>query len=209
MERLSLWAATKNVLRPIRDYWRWRRSRPALPRGDVKLHLGCGQVLLDGYINIDTFPYPGAHLVRNVTSSRLWSLHSVDLIYTSHVLEHIPRADVPRVLAQWRKFLKPTGILRISVPDFGVLHRVYSERGQLNEIAPPLMGGQYNRYDFHYSIFDRVSLEELLFEAGFASVRMWNPAKVFPEGARDCSGATIRLGGKEQYLSLNLEAINQ
>ena len=44
---------------------------------------------------------------------------TVDAVYHSHVLEHIDREDVPAFMAEIHRVLKPGGIHRIVVPDFG------------------------------------------------------------------------------------------
>ena len=43
--------------------------------------------------------------------------HSADLVYHSHVLEHVDRDAVPGFFAEIRRVLKPGGIHRIVVPD--------------------------------------------------------------------------------------------
>jgi predicted SAM-dependent methyltransferase len=83
--------------------------------GELKLHVGCGKGLLDGWINIDVFPAP---LSMNV----LWGLPfadgSVRYLFVSHLLEHLffPR-DVRPFLKEIYRVLAPGGIVRIVVPD--------------------------------------------------------------------------------------------
>jgi predicted SAM-dependent methyltransferase len=83
--------------------------------GEHKLHIGCGEALLEGWINIDVYPAP---LSMNV----LWGLPfadgSVRYIFVSHLLEHLffPR-DVAPFLAEIHRVLAPQGIVRIVVPD--------------------------------------------------------------------------------------------
>jgi predicted SAM-dependent methyltransferase len=50
---------------------------------------------------------------------------SADVVYHSHVLEHIERGAAPRFLAEVRRVLKPGGMHRIVVPDFEFLARRY------------------------------------------------------------------------------------
>src|SRR3954471_9405428 len=42
---------------------------------------------------------------------------SVDAVYSSHMIEHLDRAEVARFLAEVRRVLVPGGIIRIAVPD--------------------------------------------------------------------------------------------
>lgn len=188
------------------DHIRWFTGRRAsLPQKQSKLHLGCGPVTIDGYVHIDAYPFPNVHYLRDIRSPNLWQPESAELIYVSHALEHVPRNEVLELLRRWRTFLEPNGILRVSVPDFSVLHQLYAETGDVHSIAPPLMGGQSNSLDFHYSIFDQKSLTQLLNEAGFSGVRVWEPGETEVSGL-DWASYKVEVSGSERYLSLNLEA---
>jgi SAM-dependent methyltransferase len=50
---------------------------------------------------------------------------SVDVVYHSHVLEHIDRDHVAAFQAEVRRVLKPGGVQRIVVPDLEILARRY------------------------------------------------------------------------------------
>lgn len=52
---------------------------------------------------------------------------SADAVYHSHVLEHIDREQVPGFMAEIRRVLKPGGIQRVVVPDFGRAVAEYAE----------------------------------------------------------------------------------
>jgi predicted SAM-dependent methyltransferase len=184
---------------------RWWMRRPAVPTGGpVHLHLGCGEVNLPGYVNIDASPHAHVHFVRDVESPRLWRENAVDLIYASHVLEHVSWTRVPAVLARWRAFLKPGGILRLSVPDFDALHDYYAATRDLAYIVPPLLGAHSDEHDLHRAVFTQRSLEGLLREAGFSQVRPWD-ADSLRYG--DWSTFKLQIGGRTRPLSLNLEAV--
>ena len=49
--------------------------------------------------------------------------NTVDLIFCSHVIEHIPQIKIADVLAEFNRILKPGGILRLLSPD---LHKIAS-----------------------------------------------------------------------------------
>lgn len=127
----------KDVLRPIKNavlpaYWRLLRfSRgvpwPVDPKGRTLLHLGCGRINAPGYTNIDAQPLPHVHFVKSVYPLNFIETNSVDLVYASHVLEHFPYAELPRVLTDWHRVLKKGGILRLGVPNLDVLFEIYSD----------------------------------------------------------------------------------
>ena len=90
----------------------------------MRLHLGCGQRYLDGYVNID-FPQ-SAHIVAvqrkpdryaDITELR-FDKGTVDEIRLHHVFEHFVRPQACALLVAWRSWLKQGGMLRIEVPDF-------------------------------------------------------------------------------------------
>lgn len=186
----------------------WYFRRPRLPENQsaIKLHLGCGPVNVPGFINIDVVPGPNIHYVRDIRSGRLWKQNSADLIYASHVLEHVPKADVANVLRHWHSFLKPGGVLRLSVPDFDVLHDHYIAHRDLDFVQPPLMGGQFNEHDFHFVLFNRDTLEKALVAAGFANVRSWS-STVWRGAVNDWSVYEIMIEQECRPISLNLEAV--
>jgi SAM-dependent methyltransferase len=42
---------------------------------------------------------------------------SVGVVYSSHMLEHLTRADAVRFLVECRRVLRPDGLLRLALPD--------------------------------------------------------------------------------------------
>jgi len=89
----------------------------------LKLHIGCGPCLLEGWINLDVHPAP---LATNV----LWGLPFVDgsvrLVFLSHLLEHLfyPN-DVLPFLGELLRVLEPGGVVRIVVPDIAQCIEAY------------------------------------------------------------------------------------
>src|SRR4051794_8173633 len=64
------------------------RPFPMSESGRVMLHLGCGMVDAAGYINIDLLEAPHIHVQSPVDDLSLFADGSVDLVYSSHCLEH-------------------------------------------------------------------------------------------------------------------------
>jgi predicted SAM-dependent methyltransferase len=106
----------------------------ASPSEGLRLHLGCGGVLLDGYRNID-LP-PSEHGVQegiqpdeyaDITQLS-YPPESVEEIRLHHVFEHFDRPTAIRLLIDWREFLRPGGTLRIETPDFKRCAQVFVVR---------------------------------------------------------------------------------
>ena len=56
--------------------------------------------------------------IRYQTAKRLkLDVNSLDGFYTSHVLEHLPKHECEDLLARVLAWLKPSGVLRVALPD--------------------------------------------------------------------------------------------
>ncbi|MBD2179007.1 methyltransferase domain-containing protein [Pseudanabaena sp. FACHB-1998] len=184
--------------------------RPSFPDldGVYNLHIGCGNIKHNKFVNIDGLPDSHIHYVRNIDDLSFLPENKVDLIYASHCLEHFSHLRVEQVLAEWFRVLKKEGILRLSVPDFDLLLGVYKDNeNSVNSVISPLMGGQDYKYNFHMTIFNHSSLTELLLKAGFSQVRAWTPGSEELTTFDDYSVCKILVNGKYYPVSLNLEAI--
>lgn len=53
---------------------------------------------------------------------------SCEIVFCSHVFEHIPHVHLPLVLAEINRILKPDGILRILTPDLAKVAKAYVEK---------------------------------------------------------------------------------
>lgn len=185
----------------------WRPKFPEIEEGKLLLHLGCGDISKPGFINIDAIPKPHVHYVRTVDNLSLFKNDTISLIYASHCLEHISHRELSTVLDEWYRVLKKGSTLRLSVPDFDLLLKIYKESGnEISSIMQPLMGGQDYKYNFHYSAFTYDSLATLLHETGFREVRRWQPGSSELTTFQDWSAGKIHLKGKEYPVSLNVEA---
>ncbi|MCU1593172.1 MAG: hypothetical protein JWO12_564 [Frankiales bacterium] len=84
---------------------------------------------------------------------------SLDGIWSSAALLHVPREDVPATLTRWRELLKPGGLLALSTSLGG-------QQGweKVPYATPKPVAGQLDRWFVHH---DRDELLSLLAEAGF------------------------------------------
>jgi SAM-dependent methyltransferase len=68
---------------------------------------------------------PDNILVHNLAKGIPFESDSVDVVYHSHMLEHLDRDVAESFLGEVKRVLKPGGVHRIAVPDFEKLCRAY------------------------------------------------------------------------------------
>jgi len=174
------------------------------------LNLGSGSAKIKNFCNIDANPYALSDVVAGIEKLKLRS-NSVDVIYNSHVFEHVPRAQSKKVLAEWYRVLKHGGKLYICLPDLEVLFRIYlynltlysTEQGKyLADMACGVTyGGQISKYDFHFYGYSFVTLKNMLESVGFQNVRRFDRSKLEFVPFTDASMASI----DGVSVSLNIE----
>lgn len=141
--------------------------------GQLRINLGCGNIPLDGYINIDRRALPGVDIVAEIDAMP-FDKEEVDEIYSSHVMEHFPQEQLRReLLPYWHNLLKPGGKFHAVVPDAEAMIREYSQ-GQYpyDDLREVIYGGQDYDGDFHFNMFTPDSVSQLLHEAGFKDVHV-------------------------------------
>ncbi len=145
----------------------------------MHLHLGCGPNYLPGFVNVDANPLRKIDLWLDVRNGLPFRSHSVDTIYTTHMLEHFFPDELQRVLRECHRALKPGGGARFVVPSLTNAIQAYSEGRSdwFNDVFPRSynsLGGRFANFIFcdgqHRSAFDFSHFEEVLKRAGFASV---------------------------------------
>jgi predicted SAM-dependent methyltransferase len=106
----------------------------------MKLNLGCGSVVPDGWMNVDyalgarymKIPFFRAInkkvkifnldwnekiFLHDLTNKFPWADSSADVVYSSHTLEHFSKQDGRNFLSECHRILRKNGIIRIVVPD--------------------------------------------------------------------------------------------
>jgi predicted SAM-dependent methyltransferase len=181
----------------------------------LQLHLGCGARYIPGFVHVDLDDFP--HIDHRLSIDRLpmFEDETVDLIYCSHAFTYFDRVAALDVLKEWRRVLKPGGVLRLSVPDFAALARLYQETGQMSRIIGPLYGrmeietSSGRQLIFHKTAYDQASLEALCREAGFRTCSAYDWRETVHRDYDDFSQAYYPHMDKEHGLqiSLNMEAV--
>jgi predicted SAM-dependent methyltransferase len=93
--------------------------------GSRMLNIGCGSTFHFDWENIDISPYNEHVREVDAINGLPYSDSSFDVVYSSHVLEHLAPHAVPSFLAEIRRVLSPGGLLRVVVPDLELMARCY------------------------------------------------------------------------------------
>lgn len=149
---------------------------------DMKLHLGCGQIYLEGYVNID---YPlSEHSVQEKSvadefadlTALKYAPESIDEVRLHHVYEHFPRTVAVALLASWHSWLKKGGRVHIEVPDFAAtanlaLDSSLTDRDRKAAIRH-IFGSNEAAWAVHYDGWTEERLKELFRIFGFKTERV-------------------------------------
>jgi hypothetical protein len=150
-------------------YWAFKRHqvyfRLRLSKKKLKLHIGCGNVRLKGYVNIDMRQTPATDYVTNFKKLPCKG-NSVAIIETYHVIEHIPFSEVELVIKEWYRVLSQGGKLVVECPNFDQDLNEYLAGNE--ERLYSIFGRQRYKGDVHYWGYNTKRLKKLLKIVGFS-----------------------------------------
>ena len=155
----------------------------------IRVHLGCGDEKLPGFINVDIRVTEATDYVADLNNLQIFSDNSVTCFYSHAFFEHLFRLQrLPHLAQAVRALEEPDGFCcYIGLPYFPMIARLYLEGG------PGIVGESFNLFNvyrythgnpemmpeswieqLHKSLFDEAELGELLWRAGFNSFVMFN-----------------------------------
>ena len=129
------------------DFWQNQvayESKQVGIKDGLRLNLGSGGYNMEGFVNIDQFERVSPDIVANVTNLD-YGPDTVDEIYCGHLLEHLTWNEGQNALTHWLRILKPGGEIRIVVPDFEELAKMF-----LANPTPQEMIHMNNNYIYSY-----------------------------------------------------------
>lgn len=88
-----------------------------LKENPMKLHLGCGQNQLNGWVNIDMMAGPTVDRVQDLRQGLPYGDKTVDAIFCEHTLEHFTLKEGKELLKECYRVLRVGGRIRIGVPS--------------------------------------------------------------------------------------------
>ncbi len=154
----------------------------------MKLDIGAGSVAAHepDFLTVD------AYAPADVTA-QMWDLPfpdgSVDEIWTSHALEHVPRERVIPTLTEWVRVLCPGGKATISVPDLDYATRYWSRHRGEEWALQMLFGNQLHEGEFHKTGWTSRSLHLDLVAAGF---KVKNVQRIWDHNQQTLRASVVR-----------------
>lgn len=156
-------------------FWLNRKTKDAM-----NLHIGCGEVYFDGWVNIDK-DSEKADKKHDARKRLPYKDNSVDFIYNEHFIEHITVEEAVKILIDFYRVLKPEGVLRIATPDLDYLIEKYISPSWKNQdwietyscqwiqTRAEMLNVCFREWGHQYS-YNAEELERRLKQAGFEKI---------------------------------------
>ena len=158
----------------------------------MKLNLGCGNDILPDFVNCDR--YDAACDVCCDAKNLPFKTNSIDEIYASHLIEHFNFFEAFEVLREWKRVLKPGGILRIETPDMEKSCEAFLKATEQQRLRlyyhffsePWVSPGQIHKF-----LYTETQLHWTLQCCGFNSIQTF-PAKRYTDVEHVCLGMSAQ-----------------
>lgn len=164
-----------------------RVARYRAGNGTLKLHIGCGNHLLDGWLNVDFFPLSFSACHLDATRRFPYADSTFDFVFSEHMIEHVTYPQGVAMLSECHRVLKKGGRIRLSTPDLAFLVALSREDRSETEAeyitwatGSMIHGAPYPHATFvinhfarswgHQFIYDEQLLTDALRRAGFSSI---------------------------------------
>jgi len=111
-----------------------------------KLNVGCGSRFLEDWENIDFVSHSKHVRQHDLTTGLPYPDFSFDVVYSSHVIEHLTLPQLRDFLAECHRVLKPGGILRLVFPDLEEIARNYLQ--SLGQVRSEKTDLNFKKYEW-------------------------------------------------------------
>lgn len=163
----------------------------------MKINYCCGRRVRDGWWNIDAVHNPKAQRAPDLIFAMRFNSDGTlleptpmpdgcaDVVEADHAIEHFHRWEAPQVIAEWRRLLKPGGLLILELPNLesacrNVLAGASDQMGMWPLYGDP---GHRDPYMIHRWAYTPKTIQELL--VGFRTIQMFRPVTHGARADRD------------------------
>ncbi len=132
----------------------------------MKLNLGCGEKKWEGFINCDLENSDHDCDIRKLP----FQDNSADEIHAIHVFEHFYLMECFSILKEWKRVLKPGGLLVLELPCWDKIKQGVLSGIQDEAIKCAIFGDPHthkSEFDLHKWCWSSESLVSLCKKAGF------------------------------------------
>lgn len=168
-----------------------------------RLEIGQGARRIDGFETLNVIGGRNVDYIADASKRLPFRTGTFDVVYASHVLEHVSWFWSRRVLAEWVRILRPGGRLEIWVPDGLKIARAFVQAEdsvsadyrldnwwRFNPAHDPCLWmsgrcfsygdgtGDLSHPNWHRALFSERHLKRLLEDAGLADVRRMSNEEV-------------------------------
>jgi predicted SAM-dependent methyltransferase len=161
-------------LRPVPPV---RAQNVPVPPGTLGVHYGCGNLVIPGWLNVDTAApareVPGASfLVADLAGRHPFADETFALGYAEDFLEHLSQVQSITFLAEAFRTLQPSGVLRLAFPGLETVLRKHYSRLDFSSLA----AAQWDAFDKwgHVHFYSREELQTVARHVGFREVSFFS-----------------------------------
>lgn len=152
----------------------------------MKLNLGAGHKHMPGFVNVDlagNWSTIEPDIAADITQPLPFPDDSADEIHSYHCVEHFWRWKIQGILREWRRVLKPGGLMVLECPCLDKILAIYfnaMERGK----APPkeltiqgLFGNPAYKSEAmaHKWCYSLLEMRDVLTQVGFTQIKQAEP----------------------------------
>ena len=113
------------------------------------INIGCGKIYHNDWINLDITPKSSDVMAYDLNDGLPFESNSIDVCYSSHVLEHLRKEEADLFIREQIRVLKKNGIVRIAVPDLEMICKNY-----LKYYDQLVSGQTKNEFRYNFSLLE-------------------------------------------------------
>ncbi len=141
----------------------------------LTLNVGCGKLIFDEYpegykcINYDARELPGVNVTGDIRDLPFPDKH-FDYILANDIIEHLPIEETENLLKEWYRVLQVGGVIEIKTPNMKWAVEHYTKYRDAKFVSFHIFGGQDYPGNFHYVMFDKMWLRNIIAKNGFFEI---------------------------------------
>ena len=150
----------------------------------MKLNIG-GEEKKEGWKILNIQKKPHVDFIGDISDLRQFEDNSIDEIYASHVIEHVPQKKIKQTFEGIFRVLNQNGKIYISVPDMDILCTIFIDPKAPIKVKHHVMrmmfGGQTDDFDFHYYGWNIEFMKNTLSAVGFKKLERVKSFSLFKD----------------------------